>query len=225
VDIFDGLDQIRWDQMEHAYGPAVEVPDILRGLVDPDPAVRETSLDAFYGGVHHQGDVYKCTVKAIPFLIRIARSAQAHGRAQVLDLLRSLGGWDPGDDEPRQLKGRYRKANELIAADWSSWLALLDDPDPLVKLAAAGLLGVCVDAAGEVVAAVRQHTVQEQFPRYGPRSCERWPAWPEPAVSTKRSGCRSGSTRTRIRSYDWTFWPSWPRCRARYRPTSPGCEH
>jgi hypothetical protein len=58
--------------MRHAYGPATEVPDLLRGLVSEDPATREIALDGIYGAVHHQGDVYECTVAAIPFLLEAA---------------------------------------------------------------------------------------------------------------------------------------------------------
>ena len=67
-DILTGLDDLPWAQMEHAYGPAHEVPAILRNLIDPDPATREYALDAMYGGVHHQGDVYDSTLASIPFL-------------------------------------------------------------------------------------------------------------------------------------------------------------
>jgi hypothetical protein len=63
--IFAGLDGLPWHDMSHAYGPAGEVPELLRGPADPDPAVRETALDAMYGGVHHQGDVYDCTLTAL----------------------------------------------------------------------------------------------------------------------------------------------------------------
>ncbi|MCY1139274.1 hypothetical protein OWR29_14840 [Actinoplanes sp. Pm04-4] len=68
--MFSGMDDIDWGRMRHAYGPATQVPGWVRGLVDLDPAVREESLDAMYGAVHHQGDVYKCTVEAVPFLLK-----------------------------------------------------------------------------------------------------------------------------------------------------------
>jgi hypothetical protein len=91
VDLFAGLDEIDWAGLHHAYGPATEVPVLLRSLVDPDPAVRETALDGMYGAVHHQGDVYACTLATIPFLLRIAERPGVPGRPEAVRLLASIG--------------------------------------------------------------------------------------------------------------------------------------
>src|SRR5262245_27721007 len=82
--------------MSHAYGPADEVPDLLRELVSEDPAVRESALDEMYGAVHHQGDVYECTVASIPFLLEAAALPDLPGRSGIVQLLASIGGadWD-----------------------------------------------------------------------------------------------------------------------------------
>ena len=45
-----------------------------------------------YGAVHHQGDVYRCTVETIPFLLRIAGRPELPGRAALAELLASIGG-------------------------------------------------------------------------------------------------------------------------------------
>jgi hypothetical protein len=80
--------------MEHAYGPAEEVPDLLRGLVSGDPAVRELALDGMYGAVHHQGDVYECTIVSIPFLLEAVAHPELPGRGAIVELLASIGGAD-----------------------------------------------------------------------------------------------------------------------------------
>ncbi len=49
-----GIDEVDWASMEHAYGPADDVPGLLRGLASADPAERERALDGMYGAVHHQ---------------------------------------------------------------------------------------------------------------------------------------------------------------------------
>ncbi|WP_344495305.1 HEAT repeat domain-containing protein [Nonomuraea monospora] len=147
VDLFAGLGDIRWSRMRHAYGPATEVPDLLRGLADPDPAVRETALDAMYGAVHHQGDVYPCTLAAIPFLLRIAAAPELPGRAEVVELLASIA----SAEDPTELSGPYKKANEAVTAAFPLWERLLGDPDPKVREAAAGLLAACVDGARAAV--------------------------------------------------------------------------
>ncbi|WP_187415000.1 hypothetical protein [Nonomuraea sp. PA05] len=147
VDLFAGLSDVRWSRMRHAYGPATEVPDLLRGLAGPDPAVRETALDGMYGAVHHQGDVYPCTLAAIPFLLRIAAAPALAGRAEVVELLASIA----SAEDPTELSGPYKKANGAVTAAFPLWERLLGDPDPKVREAVAGLLAACVDEARAAV--------------------------------------------------------------------------
>ncbi len=91
MDLFTGLDETDWAIMRHAYGSAADVPALLRGLIDPNPSVRECALDSMYGAVHHGGDVYPCTVAMIPFLLRIANRPDMPGRPDVIRLLASIG--------------------------------------------------------------------------------------------------------------------------------------
>ncbi|WP_188190373.1 hypothetical protein [Nonomuraea sp. SYSU D8015] len=142
-DLFAGLDAVRWSRMRHAYGSARDVPDLLRGLADPDPAVREQALDDMYGAVHHQGDVYPCTVAAIPFLLRIVERPGLPGRAEVVELVASIG----SAADPTGLSGPYRKADEAVAAASPLWARLLDDEDPRVREATAGVLLAGADEA------------------------------------------------------------------------------
>jgi hypothetical protein len=71
------LDDIDWRAMEHVYGPADDVTDLLRGLISDDPAVRESALTGRYGAMHHQGDVHECTIASIPFLLEAPLTALA----------------------------------------------------------------------------------------------------------------------------------------------------
>ena len=153
-DVFAGLDEIDWHAMKHAYGPADDVPGLLRGLISPDPAVRETALDGMEGAVHHQGDVYDCTLASIPFLLEAAVRPGLDGRGEILGLLASIGGaeWD----EPAGRSGLYRRATEAVAAACPTFLELLADPDPAVRRAVGKALLVCHDNTARVVAAVER---------------------------------------------------------------------
>ena len=123
--LFTGLDEIVWAGMHHAYGSAVEVPGLLRRLIDPDPAVRERALDYMYGVVHHQENVYPCTLATIPFLLRIAERSDMPGRPDVVRLLASIG----SAEDATELSGSYREANQAVEAAWPLWERLLKDKE------------------------------------------------------------------------------------------------
>ncbi|MEU8005178.1 hypothetical protein AB0B66_28815 [Catellatospora sp. NPDC049111] len=144
--MFAGLDDIDWESLTHAYGSAADVPDWLRGLADPDPAVREQSLDAMYGAVHHQGDVYDSTVAAVPFLIEALTAPDLPGRAGIAELLTSIAdidGWQDAaelDEDGLEMLREATRANALACAAGPALARLVDDPDPAVRAAAPKLL-------------------------------------------------------------------------------------
>jgi hypothetical protein len=66
-----GLNAVTWSQYHHAYGPADDVPGLLRALLSDDPARRETAKWELYGNLWHQGAVYEATQHAVPFLVEL----------------------------------------------------------------------------------------------------------------------------------------------------------
>ncbi|MGI5242045.1 HEAT repeat domain-containing protein [Dactylosporangium sp. CA-139066] len=144
--MFTGLDDIDWASLEHAYGSARDVPGWVRGLVDPDPAVRERSLDAMYGAVHHQGDVYDSTVAAVPYLIEALTAPGLPGRDGIAELLASiaeLSEWPDEtelDEDDAEMLRQAARANALALAAAPALIRLADDPDPAVRAAAPKLL-------------------------------------------------------------------------------------
>lgn len=142
--MFEGLDEIDWASMHHAYGPAGDVPDMLRGLVSQDEDARRAAEEGMWGAVHHQGDVYDSTVATIPFLLDIACTSGTGQRA-ALDLLGSYGGVDTsslledGDPLPGVSEGAtYVAARKAVAQARERLLDQLDSPDPQVRSAAVG---------------------------------------------------------------------------------------
>jgi hypothetical protein len=163
--LFAGLDEVDWASMEHAYGPAVEVPDLIRGLVSADPRVREVALDGMYGAVHHQGDVYECTLAVIPFLLEAAGS-EAPGRAGVLRLLASIGGEEGNEDGHGKVTpgSRYAYARDGVAVGHSLYVRLLADDDPEVRAAATLPLPASRHQAADTLAALRERWPVEDDP-------------------------------------------------------------
>lgn len=164
-DILTGLDELPWSDMRHAYGPANEVPGILRNLIDPDYDTREHALDSMYGGVHHQGDVYDSTVASIPFLLRIAVTAGLPGRADVVELLGSIGGAEEdydGYDYGSAADGlHFAEAHRLVAEAYATWVSLLSDVDPAVRAAAARVLPACRGEVSQSLDALIRAAVEE----------------------------------------------------------------
>lgn len=85
--MLDHLDAIDWSKLTHAYGPATDVPDMLRALASADRKERYAALHAAYGNIFHQGTRYPATPHAIPFLIELAADPDAHDLGEVLTLL------------------------------------------------------------------------------------------------------------------------------------------
>ncbi|NEC24308.1 PBS lyase, partial [Streptomyces parvus] len=141
--MFSGIDEVDWASMEHAYGPADDVPELLRGLASDDPAEREAALDGMYGAVHHQGDVYACTLACIPFLFELVVDPGVQDRGGVVELLTSIGGFDLDEDDEAEIDedeiegaANYAMAAAAVTAGAGVFFELIADEDPGVRLAA-----------------------------------------------------------------------------------------
>ena len=90
--MLDRLDRIPWNRITHAFGPAKDVPDLLRRLqTAPSEITGEQSpLWHLYGNIWHQGTVYEATAYAVPFLIELAASALVPDRIGILGLLAAI---------------------------------------------------------------------------------------------------------------------------------------
>ena len=69
--MFEKLDQIDWTSLEHAYGSAEDVPQLIRDLASDDASVRDEAFYTAYGHIFHQGTRYQATAPAVPFLLEI----------------------------------------------------------------------------------------------------------------------------------------------------------
>jgi len=162
--LFARLEAVEWEKLQHAYGPADDVPAIIRGLVSSSPKERESALDGMYGAVHHQGDIYDSTVASIPFLFEVLASRTLPGRADVVALIASIGasalGRTTANDESARvaaaaLAAVRREEHQLVEA--------VSDASAEVRRAAPRALGCCEDAARPASALLAQFAVESDL--------------------------------------------------------------
>lgn len=85
--MLEGLDEINWSQLAHAYGEASDVPSQIRGLISEDEPERRRAFYELCGNIYHQGSLYEATVAAVPFLLEIYRSLKAPDQEELALLI------------------------------------------------------------------------------------------------------------------------------------------
>ena len=105
----DGLDKIQWDELNHAYGSASDVPKDIRRLAASEPQVREQALWELSGSIYHQGTIYSATAAAVPFLLRVALHPQMLGRVEICGLLSVVAESCAFDPEKIRSTWKWRK--------------------------------------------------------------------------------------------------------------------
>lgn len=147
--MLEELDAIDWSQLTHAYGPAEDVPALLRALVEGTDSEQSAALGGLTSSIWHQGTVYEATAAAVPFLAEVALAPQVPVavRAQVLYLLLQIargGSYSEAHrlDSPNlDLERRWvDDARAAVRQELSGLFALLEDPSPAVRMATVGLV-------------------------------------------------------------------------------------
>lgn len=146
--IVDGLDfdRIAWGEYRHLYGPATDVPRLLRGLRQPDEA--DACLAELTACIAPPGGRDTATAVTVPFLVTAAAdpSVPAPVRSSLLLLVEVCAVGALGDHldwaGQRQRQGfvEEQAAWEAVAAEHPRLDLLLEDPDPGVARAALTVL-------------------------------------------------------------------------------------
>lgn len=167
--MLEHLDDVPWADLEHAYGTAEDVPDLLRGLLSPDPKTRKQVIHSLYGNVFHQGTRYPATPHVVPFLIELCAGPQVPDRAELLNFwgclvtgylsVQERPVWGDGerlyfDGKPCEIEESdpYSEALHQIyrasLAGHDLLIRLLDDDDSGVRAGAAWVLACLPTKAG-----------------------------------------------------------------------------
>jgi hypothetical protein len=174
--MFEGLDNVAWGTLHHAYGPAADVPRLLREIASDDAAVRNSAWDSLHSNLWHQGTVYEATEHAVPFLIELSQTSQVADRHLVLAYLGFLATgssyWDVHQhlslfaEERNKRDFKERLDQELawvhatraaVRAGTDHYAVLLTDPEPLVRAGAAYLIGHFHEDAERNIGLIRRY--------------------------------------------------------------------
>jgi hypothetical protein len=124
--MLEGLNDVEWDKLEHAYGSASDVPDFIRSLLSDDPDVRGQALWSLYGNIFHQGTRYEATPYAIPFIFELIKSPNTPEKVDLVKFTVDLAlGYPeaylpkgPNVDDWIQDAAELKDHPEYIEDDW-----------------------------------------------------------------------------------------------------------
>ncbi|MFF5228519.1 hypothetical protein [Dactylosporangium sp. NPDC000521] len=119
--MLDGLDDLDWASLEHAYGPAADVPGHVRALRSESADDRRRALSGLYGGICHQGTRYEASAPAVPFLLELLADPATPDRAAVARLVASIAvghheAWLPVGFPVADLRAAAEGGAELLRA-------------------------------------------------------------------------------------------------------------
>lgn len=112
--ILDRLHSVEWDQLNHAYGPASDVPGELGALTLGTDAMRRAAWTELWGTVHHQGTVYEATVPTVDVMADLAGRREFPDRREALCMLCALAEGN-GSHADRVVAAVRTRAHALVA--------------------------------------------------------------------------------------------------------------
>ncbi|MFE5974330.1 HEAT repeat domain-containing protein [Streptomyces sp. NPDC056460] len=167
--MINDLDRTDWASLGHAYGTAEEVPGWLRGMVSPDPEIRQEAFSSFYSAALHQGSVYSSTVASLPFLFVMADDPATPDRGEVVALLLSIGREAVDAEEVYAVicgedgeeSTIYPDTARLMREHADAFVGYAGDSDPRVRRASIEGLGLFLEDAERAVALLQDRLVNE----------------------------------------------------------------
>jgi hypothetical protein len=109
-----------WKEYRHAYGPATDIPDLLR-QARSSPPTRDPNAEPWFSlwsALCHQYDTYSGSVAALPHLIAIAEERAPGDRVDSLLLAGAIEAYrhrPNGPAIPSYLEATYRRALDRAA--------------------------------------------------------------------------------------------------------------
>lgn len=84
------LNDVAWAEVTHAYGPAVDAPDMLRQLMEGGDDLGEAT-EFLFGALTHQGTLYSATLPVLRFCVRVLDQLSVEATEQVVAWIQFVG--------------------------------------------------------------------------------------------------------------------------------------
>jgi hypothetical protein len=182
-DLLSGLEALDWHSLQHGYGPADDVPNLLRMLLAGDQEVRQDAYQDLCNKLCHQGDIYQATGYAVPFLLRMVQAQDVPDKAGLLALLHGIATGLPYltkghtwmeaalpekgrsfQTEVELARGYAQHAHDAVAEGMDIYLDLLNNWNPDTREWAFALLCVLPGRTGRTVPILLSHLRKEPEP-------------------------------------------------------------
>ena len=151
----DGLDRIDWSMLEHAYGPAVDVPPLLRALASDNAEHSEFACMLLTNNIWHQYSVFAATTAAVTFLYRLLEADETPDKTYVELILSSIAVASPDWNE------HHRAAHRAVREQFDVLYSFLGDPVPEVRYWVAAATVAFPDLAARLVPSLRAALAHE----------------------------------------------------------------
>lgn len=89
--MLEGLDEINWSQLHHAFGDANDVPNWIRALLCKDKQMRDNAIYELSENLQHQDTVYEASFYAVPFLLELLNSPHTPDKPAIAMLVADMG--------------------------------------------------------------------------------------------------------------------------------------
>jgi hypothetical protein len=178
--MLETLDSIPWSELEHAYGEASEVPDLIRALASPKEEIYKGALRRLWHTVAHQGTVYSSTAYVVPFFCELLEASEVQNKTELLAFLEAIAHGAPDSNvhilnkERRetpevQLKiidafSWVQNASDAVSDGYATYLRLLQAPDEKLRAWAAYTLSRCQSHRAKIVPDMQQSLSTEAVP-------------------------------------------------------------
>lgn len=85
TEILKTLNEVDWSKLSHAYGPATNIPDVLRTFAFGSNEEQQAKLqEEWWGQIIHQGTYSSAAVAVVPFLVEIALAPSTVLRHEII---------------------------------------------------------------------------------------------------------------------------------------------